>query len=275
MKTLLSRAIHALLNRFGLEIRLTRNHQAARERERAERQRQPWHLLQHYDVRTVLDIGANEGQFAELIRVLCPCAQVYSFEPLPDVHAILQRRFADDPSVVAVNCGLSDQSGRVLMNRSAFTPSSSLLPMADLHRKEFPHTAQQTTVEVEIQRLDDWMAADGPESAPGLLVKLDTQGHEEAVIAGGEQTLRKARLAVVEVSFFELYEGQPLFADIYRQLSALGFVYRGSLEQTYSRQQDRILFADALFENLGQGHGDSPDALPVSRALEVPGTSGL
>lgn len=150
-----SRAIHTILNRLGLEVRLMRNLQAARVREEAERQRQPWHLLQHYDVRTVLAIGVNEGQFAELIRDLCPRAQVYSFEPLPDVHAILQRRFADDPSVVAVNGGLSDQSGRVLMNRSAFTPSSSLLPMADLHRKEFPHTAQQTTVEVEIQRLDD------------------------------------------------------------------------------------------------------------------------
>lgn len=274
MKEKLSFAVHSALNYFGLDVRLTRNLHEAWAREKVEQQRAHWCLLKHFDVRAVLDIGANEGQFAELIRNLCPRARIYSFEPLPDVHAILQQRFADDPSVIPVNCGLSDQSGRVLMNRSAFTPSSSLLPMADLHRKEFPHTAQQTTVEVEVKRLDDWMAAEGPESAPGLLVKLDTQGHEGAVIAGGEQTLRDARLAVVEVSFFELYEGQPLFADIYRQLSALGFVYRGSLEQTYSRQQDRILFADALFENLGQGHGDSPDALPLSRALEVPGTSG-
>ena len=59
MKDQLSRVIHATLNRLGVDLRLTRNLQAARERERAERQRQPWHLLQNYDVRTVLDIGAK------------------------------------------------------------------------------------------------------------------------------------------------------------------------------------------------------------------------
>lgn len=255
MKDQLNLTIHSLLNRLGLEVRLTRNLQAARERERAERQREPWHLLRHYKIDTVLDIGANEGQFAELIRDICPRAQVYSFEPLSDVHGLLQNRFRDDPAVVPVHCGLSDQAGRVLMYRSAFTPSSSLLKMADLHRKEFPHTAMQTLVEVEVQRLDDWMADSGLKAGPHLLVKLDVQGHEQAVIRGGTDTLRQARLAVVEVAYFELYEGQPLFDDIYRQLTTLGYVYRGSLEQTFSRQQDRILFADALFENLGSGQG--------------------
>ena len=205
----------------------------------------------------MIKAGANEGQFAELIRDLCPRAQVYSFEPLPDVHNLLQRRFRDDPAVIPVHCGLSDQAGRVLMNRSAFTPSSSLLPMADLHRTEFPHTAEQTTVEIEVQRLDDWMTSSGLQAGPHLLIKLDVQGHEQAVIRGGTDTLRQARLAVVEVSFFELYERQPLFDDIYRQLNALGYVYRGSLEQTFSHQQDRILFADALFENLGLGQGNA------------------
>lgn len=265
MKDQLNLTIHSMLNRLGLEVRLTHNLQAAREHEKTERQRQPWRLLQHYDIRTVLDIGANEGQFAELIRDLCPRAQIYSFEPLPDVHGLLQRRFREDPSVFPVHLGLSDQVGRMLMNRSAFTPSSSLLPMADLHRTEFPHTAMQTTVEVEVQRLDDWMANSGLEVGPHLLVKLDVQGHEQAVIRGGTDTFRQARLAVVEVSFFELYEGQPLFDDIYRQLSALGYVYRGSLEQTFSHRQDRILFADALFENRFSGQCNETADPPEGR----------
>ncbi|WP_093027217.1 FkbM family methyltransferase [Thiocapsa roseopersicina] len=250
MKNPFGQAVHTTLNRFGLELRLTRNLQAARERERAERQLEPWRLLQHYDVRTVLDIGANEGQFAKLIRDLCPRTLVYSFEPLPDIHILLQRRFRNDPSVVPVPCGLSDGAGRVVMNRSTFSPSSSLLPMAELHRTEYPHSAPQTTVEVDVQRLDDWMTASGLKAGPHVLVKLDVQGHELAVIRGGINTLRQARFAIVEVSFFELYERQPLFDGIYRELRALGYVYRGSLEQTFSHQQDRILFADALFENI-------------------------
>ena len=49
---------------------------------------------------------------------------------------------------------------------------------------------------------------------PNLLVKIDTQGFEDRVIRGGEQTIKKASIVVVEVSFTKLYEHQPLFSDL-------------------------------------------------------------
>jgi hypothetical protein len=38
-------------------------------------------FLSHHDIRTVIDIGANTGQFAGLIHRLCPNARILSFEP--------------------------------------------------------------------------------------------------------------------------------------------------------------------------------------------------
>ena len=48
--------------------------------------RQPGKLdfLKQYDIKTVLDIGANVGQSALEFRAILPLAYIYSFEPLPD-----------------------------------------------------------------------------------------------------------------------------------------------------------------------------------------------
>lgn len=196
---------------------------------------------------TILDIGANEGQFASLARRLWPEATVHSFEPIPDVHAALVAKFSGDPNVVPHAIGLSDRKGVQTIHVSAFSPSSSLLPMGELHRREWPQTAAHTEVDVRLERLDD--LAIQPSRGP-LLAKIDVQGFEAQVIAGGQATLKRASYIVIEVSFYELYEGQSLFADIHDQLSKLGFVYRGNIEQFTSKDKTRVLFADAIFENM-------------------------
>src|SRR5437868_3194933 len=50
----------------------------------------PWFAQQK--ISTVLDIGANAGQFAFAIHAACPEARIYSFEPLPDCFKRLQER---------------------------------------------------------------------------------------------------------------------------------------------------------------------------------------
>lgn len=245
----LRRFVHSFFGRFGLEVRLLRNVRAAREKARREHELDGWRILQSHRFPIILDIGANEGQFARKARQLWPDTPIHCFEPLPDVCAELKRRTAGLPGVTVHNIGLSDKAGSQAMHRSDFSPSSSLLPMTDLHRREWPQSIGQTEVEVRLERLDDWAAANAGELSAGLLAKIDVQGFERAVIDGGSDTLRFARFIVVEVSFDELYVGQPLFEHIDARLRELGFVYRGSVEQYFNRARDRILFADAIFEN--------------------------
>lgn len=40
--------------------------------------------LHNLHIRTVIDVGANEGQFAKMILGKFPDAHIYCFEPLPD-----------------------------------------------------------------------------------------------------------------------------------------------------------------------------------------------
>jgi len=245
--------LHRLLGRMGLEVHWRRNLQAVRQREQREQWLRPWQQLMQHEIATVIDVGANEGQFAALMRELLPEARVWSFEPLPDVFARLASRFAADPLVTVLPYALSDHEGEALIQRSAFSPSSSLLPMAELHQREWPFTAECSEVAVELRTLDGLLRQEVITPLGNVLVKLDVQGHEDAVIRGGQQLLAVARLVIVEVSFEPLYHGQPLFADIHTLLSRLGFVYRGSLDQYFSPALNRFLFADAVFEKVARG----------------------
>jgi FkbM family methyltransferase len=206
-------------------------------------------VLGHHPFDCILDIGANEGQFAEIVRHIWPQAHVHSFEPLPDVHRALVTRFQGDAGVTAHNIGLSDRAGVQRMHQSAFSPSSSLLPMAELHRSEWPQSVEHTDVDVRLERLDEWSKSLERTPHSQLLIKIDVQGFELPVIDGGIDTLRKASVVVLEVSFYELYKGQPLFGCIHDRMTELGFIYRGNIEQFLAKDHTRVLYADAIFEN--------------------------
>lgn len=200
--------------------------------------------LRELDIRTVLDVGANDGQFARDIAGKLPDARVISFEPLRDVYEELRSK-CPPPRFRTYNLALGDEDSRTAIRRSRFSPSSSLLPMLALHSDAFPYTAEARTEEIEVRRLDSL----GLDIEPSLLVKLDVQGYEDRVVRGGRETISRAACVISEVSFEPLYEGQPLFDDINNLLKELGFTYHGNREQLLDPRDGRVLQADAIFMN--------------------------
>lgn len=205
----------------------------------------PYAYLKSFGFRTVVDAGADVGGFARMMKELLPAATVLSFEPLPDSFAQLERSMRGVAGFRAFNCALGDSEGELEIHHSDYAQSSSLLPMTSLHREAFPETAGGRIERVRVRRLDDALA--GINIEPELLVKIDVQGYEDKVLAGGEKTLAQARALIIEVSFKELYAGQPLFDDIYRLLTSRGFSIMGHLYQVLNPADGSVLQADALF----------------------------
>lgn len=202
--------------------------------------------LRNAGIRTVLDIGANTGQFAAHIHSIIPAAQVYSFEPLAECYRQLSENLSG-PWFKALSIAMGAENERVTMNRNVFSPSSSLLALGAAHKESFPFAADTQAESIEVRRLDD--VAGDLELRDNLLIKIDVQGFEDRVIEGGELTIRRAKILIVELSFETLYEHQPLFDDIYTTLRRLGFVYRGAMEQLLSPSDGRVLQADGIFTN--------------------------
>jgi FkbM family methyltransferase len=194
---------------------------------------------------TVLDIGSNTGQFTRTILALLPNAKIYSFEPLPDCFKELDKFTKSHSNVTAFNLGIGDQSGLLSFEQNAFSPSSSFLKMTDVHKEAFVNTKNSSTVEVKIAMLDE--IASEFEIGSSLLIKIDVQGYEDKVLKGGEQTIKQAKIVIVETSFVPLYEQQPLFDDIYTVFKDWGFNYIGMLEQASDPNTGQILQGDAIF----------------------------
>ena len=222
-----------ILRRTGIDIR----------RYRAEPH--PLAVFKGLGIRTVLDIGANTGQFSRGIRAVLPEARIIAFEPLRDCYQELRENMQGDARFEAHNVALGEREEEKNIHRSSYSLSSSLLPMAELHKELFPHTKGETSERVRVARLDDGLK--GEQLEPPLLLKIDVQGYEEKVLAGSPHTLQAVDTVLAEVSFVELYERQPLFPVIYRLMEQAGFSYRGALHQKRDKETGAVLFEDALF----------------------------
>lgn len=203
------------------------------------------HWLAKAGIKTIFDVGAHAGEFAQRIRAILPDADLVCFEPLREPFLALSEKFAGVPNFRAVQCALGEKAGQCEIHHNEYAPSSSLLPMTELHKRSFTFAVAQQRETIEVRRLSD-VARELSWRDP-LLLKLDVQGFEDKVIFGGEDVVARAKIIIIEVSFLALYEGSPLFDGIYQILKTRGFTYNGNFDQLLSPQDGRPLQADAIF----------------------------
>ena len=142
-------------------------------------------VLSGLDCRTVVDIGANRGQFALVARQCLPHARVISFEPLPAAAAKFRAVFADDDRVTLHEVAIGPVPGNATIHISTRDDSSSLLPITATQVALFPGTAEVATATVRVAPLREFILV--PDILPPALLKLDVQGFR----AGGAPRLRR------------------------------------------------------------------------------------
>jgi FkbM family methyltransferase len=204
-------------------------------------------VLKHHNVNTIIDVGANDGVWSNEMRKLFPKAQIYAFEPLKDCFEKLQSKFSNDSNFKAFNFALGDKNETTSIQRSAFHPSSSILKMAKLHKDLYPKSAKTKTEQIKVRKLD---SVDQIILKPDILIKMDVQGFEDKVISGGQNILSNAKILIIETSFVTLYENQPLFDDIQKQLNALNFNYKGNCGEHFSNITKERVYEDSIFVNI-------------------------
>lgn len=172
-----------------------------------------------YDV--VLDVGAYVGDFARACLEAWPICQVHSFEPLLEVVNTAERWTWHRVALGA------DHDETAVMHRCEFLPSSSMLPMAELHKAAFPYTRGGSIQKVEVHALEQYEHLIGGRT----LLKIDVQGWELEVLIGAGETLDRFAAVVCEVSWQELYEGAPSFEQLDAHLRAHGFRHERRVDE--------------------------------------------
>jgi FkbM family methyltransferase len=213
------------------------------------KKRMPWmenyKWLQNYKIESILDIGANIGQFALFASEIFPTAKIYSFEPIPSVFEELKKN-SNGKNILPFNLALGESEGTLEITVNQASPSSSFLDLGEKHINNWGNAIPLKKESVKISTLDLFCSSQDLKFP--LLVKLDVQGFEDKVINGGLSVLSKAEIVIIELSYDALYKNQPLFGDVYIMITNLGFIFKGFLgEQGYFHETGEPLYCDGVF----------------------------
>jgi FkbM family methyltransferase len=180
-------------------------------------------LVSGLKLRTVLDVGGNKGEYARMIRELCPDAKICSFEPHPMTYGLLSE-VARNYQFDAYNFGLGGMEGTLELHDYALQNGS---PFATVHGAALDNEQAGLVVkhEVQIRTLDDFVAEQQIDSID--LLKIDTEGNEYAVLVGGRKTLAAGRIKVIQFEFNEMNIYSRVFFKDFHELLAKDYaLYR-------------------------------------------------
>ena len=203
------------------------------------------------NIRTVIDIGANDGEYAAYFGEFFKPAAIHAFEPLASCQPKLASLRERLPQLTIHQLALADNDGEATFFSNEYAPASSLLAVSDLSRRVFPETERATSTTVRLARLDDVLPVESLER--DIFIKIDVQGVEDRVIRGGQRVFSAATAILVEMAFVAVYERQPLFEEIHQLLQDCGLRLAGIKNQIDDVQTGQPLFAHCLYRRPG-GH---------------------
>jgi FkbM family methyltransferase len=159
-----------------------------------------------------IDVGANDGSYVHFLRR--HARRVIAFEPMPSLARALRGKFRR--GVVVEPVALSDTAGTVslrmpVVDGVVVTGCSTVSSVASA---TYP---AHRSVEVPMDRLDSLYAGDVG------FIKIDVEGHQQAVLDGAVATIRRCRPRMLVEAEERLSPGGLARARTY--FKALG--YRG------------------------------------------------
>jgi FkbM family methyltransferase len=206
------------------------------------------------EYRTILDGGANVGQFARAAVETYPDATVLSFEPNPVAAGRFRRNLGTHPRVRLLETALGDRDGTITFYPNTYSQASTCLETAAAVGRTL------APITVPIGRLDSVLAVTPLQ--PPVLLKLDLQGYEQTALLGAMRTLRQCAHVLVEVEFTG--DGPAAFEAVWRRLEASGFTFSRPLD-VLTGPDGRCYQMDALFESTV-----SPTSLTITRGDMIP-----
>jgi FkbM family methyltransferase len=192
---------------------------------------------------TLIDVGANEGDFIRAATRLGKPSRVIAFEPHPVCQQILAALFASIPDGQLIKAAAGAAPGEVELYCTGDTKTSSMLQPQPGIETSYANGdfAVSQKLRVPVVRLDDVIAAD---ALVGLL-KIDVQGYEMEVLRGAPRTLCRTDALLIEVNYTPHYKGAAGFDDIHTFLADAGFHLYG-ISAPHS-DGSRPLWADAMY----------------------------
>ncbi|MEJ7738074.1 MAG: FkbM family methyltransferase [Chitinophagaceae bacterium] len=200
---------------------------------------------QAFNITTLVDVGANAGQYAALSRNLGYKGEIISFEPTASAFYLLTKLAAKDEHWKTYRMAIGARRGQIDINISENSFSSSILDIKAVHLANAPLSRYIAKESVPINTLANLF--DDLKLSGNIFLKIDTQGYETEVLKGAERVLPQISCIQLEMGLIELYEGEKLFEDILAYLKSRKFEMYTIEPEFYDISTGQLLQVDAIF----------------------------
>lgn len=196
----------------------------------------------------VVDVGANQGETVEHFASKLAQARIWALEPHPSTFGQLVKRFDGNDRVTVRNMALGDRNGTAKMYSYTNGAINSLSPVAEGAASLIEGAiVSAPSVEVSITTLTTFCQSENIGHVDVL--KLDTQGHEDAIIRGSMDFLANGNVKYIlaELIFSPLYAKQAKPGEVISLLEQCGFRVLDLYDFVYDDMAG-LKWGDALFE---------------------------
>ena len=200
-------------------------------------------IKKYFEPKSILDIGANVGQFYNEIKNIFPNSYYYLIEGSESCEVVLET-FNVDYSI----CLLSDTEKEVdfyiRKNEPRCTGNS-------IYRE---NTSFYDDDQIIIEKKQTKTLSNLLNNQTFDLIKIDVQGSEIDIINGGLDIIKEAKGILMEVSLMEYNQNAPTKEFVYEYMDNLGFKpveLIGNINHplTYELIQQDILFLNKKYDN--------------------------
>jgi FkbM family methyltransferase len=206
-------------------------------------------IIKGFRTDLVIDVGANKGQFGQQLRRLGYTGTIWSFEPMTSHHQSLSVLCNSLPPWKLFKHACGEVFSRRTLSVTKDDSCSSFLTANEFGKRELGHFLNETRVEsdVDVFPLDMVLENNPIKDFSSILLKTDTQGFDDKVLAGAELLLEKVSVVLCETAFRPIYENAPHSSVITSMLAKKHFKQGCIFPIAYSTQNGELIEADTFF----------------------------
>jgi FkbM family methyltransferase len=179
-------------------------------------------LVDDLPITSVVDIGANVGQYGSLLRKQVGFSgAILSFEPVSKNFSSLERVCTDDPTWWAYQVAIGPKACEQAIN---VTNGGDLCSFLDpVGTSPALAVEAQETVRTETFEYVAELLAKRDLSLSNCFVKIDAQGFDFDIISGNSELLSKCAGLQIEAGTSALYKGERSMTEMLTLVNNLGF----------------------------------------------------
>jgi FkbM family methyltransferase len=171
--------------------------------------------LSQLKFKSIVDVGANHGDWIQHSLPLFSHASIYAVEPVPSNFGVLSERFMNETRVSCFQVGLGSKNGSAQMETDNRRHSHARIVTTTANRPEL--------IDVKIQTGDDFLRDRSIDSVDFL--KIDAEGYDCQILQGLKETLSKRMIDVIQFEYTPVgYHYDMSLEAVFELLQSNGYV---------------------------------------------------